>query len=278
MKKRKRKALGQHFLKNPAVLEKIVRTIRPQEKELLIEIGAGKGALTYPLALKAEKVIALEKDKELIPFLKKKEVSNLEILEKDVLKVDFRELIQQNSKFKDRVKLVGNLPYSISSPLLFKVLAERDIFSECIFLFQKELAERICAEPGTKRYAPLSILFQLYFSPRLHFTISPQSFSPPPRVESALISLKRRKKPLFLIKHPELFQKFLRGAFRHRRKTLFNNLIRLNYAPSLLKEAFQKLNVGNSLRPEQITISQFIRLFEFLAEKSVNHPEDKALR
>jgi len=258
--------MGQHFLKNPRVLRKIIRIICPQKNDFLIEIGAGKGALTFPLAAKAGKVIAIEKDKNLTPYLREKEILNLEILERDVLKTDFRKLIKKNMDFKNKVKLVGNLPYSISSPLLFKVLAEKELFSECIFLLQKELAERICAKPGTKKYAPLSIFFQISFSARLHFLVAPQSFSPPPKVESALISLKKRDSPLFLIEKEEVFQKFIKGTFQHRRKTLFNNLIRLNYPSSLLKQAFQEFNLANSIRPEQLTITQFVSLFKFLSE------------
>lgn len=269
MYKRRAKALGQHFLKNPFILRKIIRTICPQKNELLVEIGAGKGALTFPLAVKAGKVIAIEKDRSLIPFLQRKNFTNLIIQEADILRVEFKKLLEKEKNYKVKVKLVGNLPYSISSPLLFKILGEKELFSECIFLFQKELAERICARPGSKKYAPLSILLQIYFSTKLHFFIPPESFSPPPQVESALISLKRRDKPLFLIEEEDVFKKFLKGAFRHRRKTLFNNLSRLDYPRSFLNEAFQKFNIVNSLRPEQLTISQFVSLFKFLTEKPI---------
>lgn len=269
----RRKALGQHFLKNIHVLRKIVLTIRPQENDFLIEIGAGKGALTFLLAAKAGKVIAIERDRSFIPFLQRKGFTNLIILEEDILKVEFKELVEK--KYKGKVKLVGNLPYSISSPLLFKILGERELFSECIFLFQKELAERICAKPGTKKYAPLSILLQIYFSTKLHFFVSPDSFLPPPRVQSALVSFKRRNKPLFLVPREEAFRKFLKGTFRHRRKYLFNNLIRLNYPSSSLKEAFQKFNLAVSLRPEQLTISQFVSLFKFLTENQKKGSDDK---
>jgi len=265
MNRRRAKALGQHFLKNPLILKKIVRTIRPQKSDLIIEIGPGKGALTLPLVTKAGKVIAIEKDGSLAAFLQKRGLANLTVLEEDILKVDFKKLLEENSW--DTVKLVGNLPYSISSPLLFKILGEKELFSECVFLFQKEFAERICAKPGIKKYAPLSILFQIYFSTKLHFLVPPDSFSPPPRVESALISLKKRERPLFQIEK-ETFQKFLKGAFQHRRKTLFNNLVRLNYPSSFLREAFQKFDLGDSLRPEQLTISQFVSLFNFLFGKS----------
>lgn len=264
MKRRKIKALGQHFLKNPFVLRKIIRSISPKKNDLIIEIGAGKGALTFPLAEKAGKVIAIEKDKNFIPLLQRKNILNLTILEGDVLKMNFREILKKEKNFKDNVKIVGNLPYSISSPLLFKIFAEKKLFSECIFLLQREVAERICAQPGSKKYAPLSIQFQIYFSAKLHFGVSPKSFSPPPQVKSALISLKKREKPLFSIEREELFQKFLRGAFQHRRKILFNNLEKFNLPLSLIREAYQKYTLEKNIRPEQLSISQYVDLFNFL--------------
>ncbi len=271
MKKRARvKALGQHFLKNPAVLRKIVHQISPSKDDLIIEIGAGKGALTFPLAEQAERVVAVEKDPSLIPFLRKKNIPNLTILEKDILKVDFKQLTEKKSQ--KNVKLVGNLPYSLSSQILFKVLQERELFSECVFLIQKEVAERICGQPGSKNYAPLSILFQIYFLARIHFIVSPASFSPPPQVDSGLISLKKRSRPLLRIKNEDLFQKLLRGSFQHRRKTLFNNLKRFNFSLSLIIAAYQKFGLEKNLRPEQLTISQFVDLYNFFfpTEKKTN--------
>jgi 16S rRNA (adenine1518-N6/adenine1519-N6)-dimethyltransferase len=266
MKRTKRKAMGQHFLNDRAALKKIIRYISPNREDLIIEIGAGKGALTFPLAAKAGKVIAIEKDRALIPSLQRKNIPNLTILEEDILKVDFSELIRAQN-FKNKVKLVGNLPYSLSSPLLFKVLQAREFFSECIFLLQKEVAERICSQPGSKNYAPLSILFQIHFSAKLLFFVSPGSFSPPPKVQSALISLKKRDHPLFLIDQEEAFRQFLKGAFKHRRKVLRKNLEKLNLPLPLVEEALSKFGIERNLRPEQLSISQFVALFNFFHEQ-----------
>jgi 16S rRNA (adenine1518-N6/adenine1519-N6)-dimethyltransferase len=266
--KRKRKALGQHFLKNRAVLEKILQVISPDENDLVIEIGAGKGALTFPLAERAGKVIAVEKDPCLIPFLLKRSFSNLMIMEKDILRVDFREIISKEEKLKRSVKLVGNLPYSLSSPLLFKLLKNKELFTECIFLLQKEFAERICGQPRSKIYAPLSILFQIYFLAKIHFLVSPDSFSPQPKVNSALISLKKRSQPLFFIKNEEIFRKFLRAAFQHRRKILVNNLKNINLPLSRINEAYRKLGLERNIRPEELTISQFVELFNFFSQQA----------
>jgi len=262
MKRKRIKAWGQHFLKNRSVLKKIINQISPHRDELIIEIGAGKGALTFPLTERAGKVIAVEKDPAFIPFLQRKNIANLTILEKDILKVNFRELIKKEEKFKSRVKLVGNLPYSLSSPLLFKMLQEKELFSECTFLLQKEVAERICGQPGSKMYAPLSILFQIHFFAKVHFLVPPECFSPSPKVNSALISLKKRTQPLYSIENDRLFQKFLKAAFKHRRKILLNNLLKLDIPLSLINEAYQKYGIERNFRPEQLTISQFVSLWK----------------
>lgn len=272
-KKTKRRALGQHFLKNKTVLNKILQRISPQKKDLIIEIGAGRGVLTFPLAEKAGKVIAIEKDPALIPHLLRKDFPNLTVLEKDIIQVDFHELLEHTLNFKESVKLVGNLPYSLSSPLLFKVLEERAHFSECIFLLQKEVAERLCGQPGSKNYAPLSILFQIHFLVKLHFIVPPVSFSPPPKVDSALVSLKRRDQPLFSIENQELFRNFLKGAFQHRRKILRKNLEKLDIPLPVVDRACQELGIARNTRPEQLSISLFVDLFHYFSssEESLIH-------
>lgn len=260
----KTKALGQHFLSDRSILKKIVDIIAPRKDELVIEIGAGKGALTFPLADRAGKVIAIEKDKDLIPFLREGDRKNIVVLERDVLRVDFRKLVADETAFPGKAKLAGNLPYSISSPLLFKVLEDKDLFSACVFLLQKEVAERLGAKPGSKDYAPLSILFQLHFDVRLRFTLAPGAFSPPPKVRSTLVSLAKKPQPLFALSDEDGFRRFLRTAFTQRRKTLFNNLKSSPFPPGLLKESFRRLFLKETVRAEQLSISQFVALFETL--------------
>lgn len=271
---RKTKALGQHFLTSRGVLNKIVTIISPQKDELVIEIGAGKGALTFALADRCKKVIAIEKDRSLVHFLLEKKRENIEVLEKDVLSIDFFTLLKTEKAVAGKVKLVGNLPYSISSPLLFKTLEAKDLFSSCVFLLQKEVAERVSAGPGSKKYAPLSILFQIHFDVCLHFIVAPGSFSPPPRVESALISLERRETPLFPLKDQDRFQAFLRSSFGQRRKTLFNNLKGLGLSFPLLVESIRGIGLDPGVRPEQVSIEKFALLFNTLASS----PESKQIK
>jgi 16S rRNA (adenine1518-N6/adenine1519-N6)-dimethyltransferase len=181
------------------------------------------------------------------------------VLEKDALRVKFEDLLQGKSG-----KIVGNLPYAISSPLLFKVLEEKAFVSSCVFLLQKEVAQRVCASPGTKKYAPLSILFQNDFHTHLHFQVPASFFSPPPQVESALISLKKRQQPLSSVPYQEGFVKFLKGTFQSRRKKLTNNLKALDIPPSRIKRAYLKCGIDEKLRPEQVSLSQFVDLYTHL--------------
>ena len=260
----KRKALGQHFLTDLSILRKIVDVLDPKKDELVIEIGAGKGALTRPLAQRSGKVIAIEKDKDLVPFLREACPGNVAILEQDVLRLNFRDLVAREEAFRGRVKIAGNLPYSISSPLLFKVLEDKDLFAACVFLLQKEVAERLAAKPGSKNSAPLSILFQLHFQVSVRFAVEPGSFFPPPKVRSAVVSLEKRPQPLFDIGHEDCFRRFLRSAFAHRRKTLFNNLKSGPFAPVRLKESWPALGLKENIRAEQLSIGQWVSLFHLL--------------
>jgi 16S rRNA (adenine1518-N6/adenine1519-N6)-dimethyltransferase len=255
------KALGQHFLSDRSILRKIVGVIDPRKDELIIEIGPGRGALTFPLSERAGKVIAVEKDSALIPFLRESARENLIVLERDVLEIDFRELLASEPGFRCRVKIVGNLPYSISSPLLFKVFDDKELFSACVFLLQKEVAQRVAAGPGSKSYAPLSILFQLYFEVRLRLTLAPGAFFPPPKVQSALVSLVKRPVPQFEVADEDLFRRFLRAAFAQRRKTLINNLKSWTPGAGLFDETVRRLGLKETVRAEELSIGQFAALF-----------------
>ena len=258
---RKRKALGQHFLTDRSVLKKIVRCINPQDEDIIIEIGSGKGVLTFPLCQKAGKVIAVEKDYSLVSGLKTKAPENLLIINEDILRISFQSLTGGK-----QVKLAGNLPYVISSPLLFKVLKEKDLFTRCVFLLQKEVAMRISSAPGSKSFAPLSILFQNSFSVSLHSTVPPKAFSPPPKVHSAIVILEKRDQPLHQISDENRFMAFLKILFRHRRKKIINNLKSFGLSLEKIQETCQHCGIREEMRPEQIFPAQYICLFDSLDE------------
>jgi 16S rRNA (adenine1518-N6/adenine1519-N6)-dimethyltransferase len=264
MKRTRRHALGQHFLANRSVLQKIVRVIAPAKTDVIIEIGAGKGALTFALAEEAGHVTAIEKDPSLLPFLREKEGPRLTVLEADVLDADFREVLKRAGARPGEAKLVGNLPYSISSPILFKALESKALFARCVFLIQKEVAERVCARPRSKDYAPLSILVQNAFEARLEFKVSPGSFSPPPRVDSAVISLTKRAQPLHPVADEVRFRALLWAAFAHRRKLLVKNLEMSGIARARVEEAYRLLGLAGNARAEELSIGQFAALFRSL--------------
>ena len=259
MPRSRRHALGQHFLKNPRILQKIADTISPQKEDLVIEIGAGEGTLTRLLAEAAGRVIAIEKDPRLLPALQNLHLNNVVILEEDALRVDFRQVTGGKT-----AKIAGNLPYSISTPLLFRILAEKSICQECHFLLQKVVAERICATPGTKKIAPLSLLLQNDFETGIRFRVARGSFSPPPQVDSAFVSLIKRKSPLFSTATEARFQNFLQVCFQQRRKKLANNLKSLGLSPDRLAQAYSSTEVNPDVRSEQLSLQQFVDFYQAL--------------
>ncbi len=269
MKKSRRHALGQHFLASKPVLAKIVAAIDPRPGEVIVEIGAGKGVLTAALAEKAGRVIALEKDDRLIPGLREALPANVEVVHADVLRFDFRALagaLAASPGPPQALRVAGNLPYSISTPLLFKVLDDRDVIADAVFLLQKEVAERITAKPGTKSYGPLAILFQNEFEARIAFAVAPGSFLPPPKVQSSLLVLRRRDAPVHPGGGDEPFRAFLRGAFGERRKMLRKNLSRLT-PPDRLDEAFARLGIPPTARAEELPADMLFALFEAIGAR-----------
>ena len=259
MKKSRRHALGQHFLKNPRILNKIVACISPNGDDTIVEVGAGEGHLTALLAEKAKHIIALEKDPRLMPGLREKKFPNVSLLEADILSVRFRDIIPI-----PRVTVVGNLPYAISAPFLFKIVEERDVLQAGHFLLQKEVAERVCSSPHSKKYGPLTILLQNYFNPRIAFSLGPGAFSPPPRVDSALLTLLPLAKPLALIQDEPGFRRFLHDLFRQRRKTLGNNLRLMGLPSDEIEAAARRCALELRLRPEQLSPDRVICLYESL--------------
>lgn len=261
MHKSRRQALGQHFLANEGVLRKIAAAIAPRPEDLIVEIGPGKGALTRLLAAGAGRVVAVEKDERLVPGLREAMPANVEIVPGDILRTDLAAI---GAKAGVRaLRLVGNVPYSISSPLLFWVLDERALLSDCVFLLQKEVAARVTAGPGTKSYAPLGILLQNEFEARVAFTVAPGSFSPPPKVQSALLILKRRPAPLHPGAADEPYRAFLRAAFAERRKMLWKNLAR-RATPEAIEAAYASLGLARNVRAEELSPDRLYALYRGL--------------
>lgn len=261
MHKSRRHALGQHFLANEGVLRRIVGVIDPRVEDVIVEVGAGRGVLTAALAAGGSRVVALEKDDRLIPGLRETMPANVEVVHADALRADLGGIARKAGV--PGIRLVGNIPYSISSPLLFRVLDEREIVADAAFLVQKEVAGRVTAVPGTKSYAPLGILLQNEFEARIAFTVEPGSFSPPPKVRSALLTLRRRAVPLHPGAAEEPYRAFLRAAFAERRKMLWKNLAR-RATPAALEAAYGTLGLARSARAEELAPDSLFALFSAL--------------
>jgi 16S rRNA (adenine1518-N6/adenine1519-N6)-dimethyltransferase len=254
MKNSRRHALGQHFLRDVNILNKIAAAVSLAPGETVLEIGAGKGPLTAALSAAGARVIAVEKDPPLAAALAAENRPGVTVVEGDILDLDWPALMREHGVPEGPFAVTGNLPYSISSPILFRVLDKRASISRAVFLIQKEVAERLIAGPGSKDYAPLGILLQIHFAAKILFKIHPGSFVPPPKVESAVLSLVRRGKPLIEVGDEAGFRKFLFAAFAQRRKTLSNNLHAAGYAPDRVAAALTSAGLDPRVRAEQIPI------------------------
>jgi 16S rRNA (adenine1518-N6/adenine1519-N6)-dimethyltransferase len=256
---RPRKRFGQHFLHDQSVLDRMVDAIRPLSDDHLVEIGPGLGALTKRLLTRVKHLDAVELDRDIIPKLtadcQALELSNssgkLSIHQADALKYDFSQL----STAPSDLRVVGNLPYNISTPLLFHLLDQGSGIKDMHFMLQKEVVDRIVAQPGTKIYGRLSIMVQCRCAVERLFTVGRGAFNPPPKVESAVIRLVPYTTPPVIIAHPKLFADIVREAFNHRRKTIRNSL-----RAFITEEQIKQLNIDPEIRPEQLSIQDFAHI------------------
>lgn len=230
-----KKSFGQNFLVDKNYIDKIIDALDLQTGESVVEIGAGRGALTEKLVESGANVIAIELDRDLIPLLKEKfaENENFSLIERDALKLDFREVSnRQTTKDKGQTtKLVANLPYYISTAILQKLIEQREVFSEMVLMFQREVVERITAEPGNKERGFLTVLVEAYLRAEKLFDVPPAAFRPAPKIWSAVVRL--TAKETVEIENEKLFREIISAGFAQRRKTILNNL---KNAPAVLKE------------------------------------------
>jgi 16S rRNA (adenine1518-N6/adenine1519-N6)-dimethyltransferase len=252
------KSLGQNFLIDNQVLKDIVTSAEINNDDFIIEIGPGVGTLTKELLQVAKKVCAIELDKDLIPILNEelKEFENFELVNKDALKVNFDEIIGKEKS----VKLVANLPYYVTTPIIAKLLTEGYKFKSLTIMIQKEVAERIDAKPSTKEYGALSLLVQYYCDTELVRKVSPSSFIPRPKVDSSVIRLNKLDSPRVKVDDEKLFFKIIRASFNMRRKTLWNALKSLGLSKDLLENALQECDIDPKRRGETLSIYEFANL------------------
>jgi 16S rRNA (adenine1518-N6/adenine1519-N6)-dimethyltransferase len=246
--------LGQHFLR-AAWVERLLRVIDPRADEVFLEIGPGAGALTLPLAARAGRVVAVEIDGALAARLRERAPANVEIVEADALRVDLAALVPRGAR------VVGNLPYYISSPLLRRFLELRGRVRDVHALLQEEVARRVASPPGSKEYGILSVLYALWTDAGIALRVPPGAFDPPPRVSSALLRARLLDRPRAEVQDPEAFQRLIEAAFARRRRTLENNL-RDSYLN--LKENLRLLNIEGSRRAETLSVEEFARLAQTL--------------
>ncbi len=247
--------LGQHFLRAPSV-ERLLRVIAPRSDEVFLEIGPGAGALTLPLAARAARVVAVEIDAALAQRLRASAPANVEIVTDDALDADLPALVPPGGR------LVGNLPYYVSSPLLRRILDLRGRVRDVHVMLQEEVARRIASRPGSKEYGILSVMYGAWAEVDVPLTFPPGAFAPPPRVSSALLRARFLEPPPVPVADPAALERLLQTAFRHRRKTLENNL-EDSYAN--LKQHLRLLNIEGSRRPETLSVVEFAKLAEMLA-------------
>ena len=263
-----KKAFGQNFLTDLNVLKNIVSAAEITRDDNVIEIGPGIGALTEQLAQAAGEVLALEIDQDLIPVLAEvlAPYDNVTVLNQDVLQANLPELIKQQFTDPSRpIKVVANLPYYITSPILMNLLAAPVDWAAICVMMQKEVAQRLTAQPGTKQYGALTLAIEYQMTAEIAFNVSRRVFVPAPNVDSAIVVLKPRTTPLPVqpFNKQKLFG-FIRGCFAHRRKSLWNNLQATVGKQPAVKEKMQAiltaLAISPQTRPERLTLEQFIEL------------------
>jgi 16S rRNA (adenine1518-N6/adenine1519-N6)-dimethyltransferase len=265
------RSLGQSFLIDNNITAKIVDSAGIETSETVVEIGAGPGMMTRRIADKAGRVIALEIDSRIVEVLRHELGTrpNVHIIEADVLDFDFSSVV----KDEDRIKVIGNIPYNISSQILFRLIEYRHVISSVTLMFQREVAERIMAPPGSREYGILSVMTVMYMIPSKVTTVPASCFYPKPRVESMVLTMDVRERPLCEACNYDIFRKVVRSAFAKRRKTLINSLKESPFIRDLdidLASILGGLGINPTRRGETLTVEEFARLSRAI-EGSISH-------
>lgn len=256
------KSLGQNFLINPSVCPKMAEQSGAKKGVGVIEVGPGIGVLTCQLAERADRVVAIELDKRLLPVLDETlaEYDNIRIINDDILKIDLKKLIETELSGME-VVVCANLPYYITSPVIMKLLEDRLPINALTVMVQKEAAQRICAEVGTRQSGAVTVAVNYYAKPQILFGVSAGSFMPAPKVDSAVIRLDILKEPCVQVEDEELFFRVVKAAFSQRRKTLPNSLSAgLQISKLTVTNALKRANVPVNYRAEQLTMEQLAKI------------------
>lgn len=254
MQHQAKKRFGQHFLHDRSVISRIVQAVDPQPDDHLVEVGPGLGAITLPLLERVRTLHAVELDRDVIPLLQAKTPADGELVihQNDALNFDFAALA---AEIGSPLRLVGNLPYNVSSPLLFHFLKFREVVQDMHFMLQKEVVDRMAAAPGSKVYGRLTVMLALDCQIQPLFVIRPGAFNPPPKVDSAVVRLSVLPEPPFPYAGRELYTRLVAAAFGQRRKTLRNSV-----RAFLDSAAIEAAGIDPQARPETLTAAEFGRL------------------
>ena len=268
-----KKSFGQNFLTDTNILQKIVDTAEIDKHVNVIEIGPGIGALTEFLAENAAEVMAFEIDERLMPILADtlQEFENVKIINEDILKSDLQARIKEFSNPELPIKVVANLPYYITTPILMHLIESRIPFSEFVVMMQREVADRISAQPNSKSYGSLSIAVQYYMTAKVALIVPRTVFVPAPNVDSAILKMTRRDKPAVEVKDEPFFFKVSKASFTHRRKTLWNNLTscfgKSDEIKTRLEIALNNADLSPNVRGEALDLQEFSRLSDSLYDE-----------
>ena len=270
-----KKSFGQNFLTDTNILQKIVDTADIDKNVNVIEIGPGIGALTEFLAENAAEVMAFEIDDRLVPILADtlRDFDNVTVVNQDILKVDLAQYIAEFKNPDLPIKVVANLPYYITTPILMHLIESGIPFSEFVVMMQREVADRISAQPNTKAYGSLSIAVQYYMTAKVAFIVPRTVFVPAPNVDSAILKMVRRDQPAVAVQDEKFFFKVSKASFVHRRKTLWNNLTshfgKSEETKAKLTAALEQAELSPSVRGEALTLADFARLADALKEQGL---------
>ena len=265
-----KKSFGQNFLTDTNILQKIVDTAEIDDQVNVIEIGPGIGALTEFLAERAAQVMAFEIDHRLVPILADtlRDFDNVTVVNEDILKVDLAQHIQNFKNPDLPIKVVANLPYYITTPILMHLIESGIPFIEFVVMMQKEVADRISAQPNTKAYGSLSIAVQYYMTAKVAFIVPRTVFVPAPNVDSAILKMVRRPEPVVAVEDESFFFKISKASFTHRRKTLWNNLTgyfgKTEEVKDKLTKALDQAGLSPSVRGEALSLAEFASLADAL--------------
>jgi len=254
MKHVAKKKFGQNFLKDSSIIHAIIQSIQPLQNDLLVEIGPGLGALTKPLLEKTKHLFTIELDRDIVNWMQNQySKNNITIFNEDVLNFNFRQ-------FDKKIRIVGNLPYNISTPILFKCIEDIKIITDLHFMLQKEVVDRMIAAPSSSEYGRLSVMLQYYFAMEHLVHVPKESFDPEPKVESSFVRLIPYDNYPFVANNIDQFGKILKEAFSQRRKTIRNTLKNFMGAND-----FENIDINPQLRAENLSVSDFVKISNYLS-------------